>query len=102
MEKQITEEENIYWAYNLPLQVYPQHENKDDESSPVISTSILNYMPRKHTCEMLDLEECFDGLVREEFFNKAADILENLAKHMRKAAIDPSHTVYYPDEELTK
>jgi len=80
----------LYWAYNLPLQYWPASDESD--------AMILNYMPRKESvCEIgLDTQE----QTHEEFFNTAADYLENLAKHFRIAAKDPSHTIYYHDKEL--
>lgn len=90
----------LYWAYNLPLQIWPQHENPDDESSPIFGARIANYMPRKERCCDLDLYEALGDQTREEFFNEAADHLENLARLMREAAADPSLTVYYHDEGM--
>ena len=92
------EKNKLYWAYNLPLQVWPIHEDEDDEKSPVIGTRVLNYMPRRGCCQETTLEELevLGEETREEFFNKAADILEHLASLMRKVSKDPNFTVYYP------
>jgi hypothetical protein len=86
-----------YFAFNLPLQVWPVHEDPFNEKSPVTGTRILNYMPRKEGCRELLLEECLEGKTREEFFERTAQILENLAQQMRKAGKDPELVVYYPD-----
>lgn len=87
----------IYWDYNPPLQVAPIHDDPEDETSEVVGTRILNYMPRKERCVWLDLEEAnSDEQTREEFFNQAAEILERLADQMREAARDPTILVYYP------
>lgn len=86
-----------YWAYNLPLQVWPIHKDPDDESSPIVGTNILNYMARKNQCCEMELDEELQEETREEFFLHAAKILENLAALMRKAAADPGFHVYYPD-----
>lgn len=93
---------DLYWAYNLPLQVWPKHEDKYDETTPIIETRILNYMPRKERCVMLDLEECIGDQTREEFFETAARHLENLAKLMREAAQDQEVVVYYHDDGMEK
>lgn len=87
----------LYWAYNLPLQVWPQYEQEYDETTPAVGAWILNYMPRKEYCAILDLEEALGDQTREEFFETAALHLENLARLMRKAAKDPTATVYYHD-----
>ena len=89
---------NIYWAYNLPLQVWPTYQDPDDEASPVVGTEILNYMPRKERCERIELD--LEGMTREEFFERAAQTLENLARLMRKAGRDPSKCVYYPNNGM--
>lgn len=85
---------SLYWAYNCPLQYWPAN-NDDGEYRP---SHILNYMPRKHRCEEIELH-LLDEQTHEEFFNTAADKLENLAKLMRRAAKDPSFTVYYHDAD---
>lgn len=82
----------LYWAYNLPLQV-----STEDDGEEVI---ILNYMPRKEACEQVTLSEVIGEQTREEFFETAALVLENLAGLMRKAGKDPSMLVYYPDKGM--
>ena len=92
--------DKTYWTYNLPLQVWPKHEDPEDENTPVVGARILNYMPRKERCCELELEEVLEGETREEFFENAAMRLENLAKLMRKAGKDPAMCVYYHDEGM--
>jgi hypothetical protein len=91
-----------YWAYNLPLQVWHIHKDECDETSPVVGTRILNYMPRKEYCNNLDLEECLGDQTREEFFETAALHFENLARLFREVASDPSRTIYYHDDGMEK
>lgn len=88
---------SLYWAYNLPLQVWPKHQDPDDETSPVVGARVLNYMPRKERCEDCDLDDLLGEQTREEFFMTAALHLENLARLMREAAADPSKLIYYHD-----
>jgi len=81
-----------FFRYNLPIQVM-----MDDDGE----TRVLLYLPRK---EMLNgwaaLGEVLpEGMTRAEFFNRAADIYENLAKLMRHAATESRAFVYYPDAE---
>jgi len=58
----------LYWAYNLPLQVWPQHEDPEDENSPVVGSRILNYMPRRERCCDLDLVEAMGGAAQRRVF----------------------------------
>ena len=93
----------LYWAYNLPLQVWPKHEEGEDEdASSIIGWRILNYMPRKERVQECDLDEIIEDQTREEFFESAALHLENLARLMREAGKNPALIVYYPDEGMTK
>jgi hypothetical protein len=96
---------SLYWAYNLPLQVWPNHEDPDDEDSKIIGSRILNYMPRKERCCDLDLDEARGSESREEFLLNAAVHLENLAKQFRDAAVVEKETgniplIYYHDKGL--
>lgn len=92
----------LYWAYNLPLQVWPKHQDSEDENSPIVGARVLNYMPRKERCEDCDLSDLLGEQTREEFFESAAQVLENLARLMREAAKDPALLVYYPDAGMQK
>lgn len=90
----------LYWSFNLPLQVWPEHED-DDENKPIVGCRILNYMPRKERCVLLNLEEVLgEEQTREEFFEDAARHLENLARLFREAKNNPAATVYYHDEGM--
>lgn len=92
---------SLYWAFNLPLQVWPKHQNQDDENSPVVGARVLNYMPRKERCTDCDLDELLGEQTREEFFESAAQHLENLARLMREAGKDPAKHVYYHGAGMT-
>jgi len=101
MRTGMADKNELYWAYNLPLQVWPEFEIEDDETSPVVQTRIVNYMPRKEQCCSLVLDEdVLGGQTREEFFETAAVHLENLARLMREAAENPAVTVYYHDDGM--
>lgn len=89
-----TQKNKLYWAMNLPLQIFP---NDDGEGY-----TVLNYMPRKEQVRSCDLEELLGAQTREEFLESAALHLENLARLMREAITDPTKTVYYPAEGMTK
>ena len=92
-----------YWSYNLPLQLWAEH-NEDDatEEGPVSGYRVLNYMPRRERCETLRLEELIGEQTREEFLEQTALTLENLARLFRAAKQDPNLTIYYPDEGMDK
>lgn len=89
----------LYWEYNLPLQIWPTRDD-DKETSPEFPATqwrVLNYMPRRERCETIDLDdETLGEQTREEFLETAAETLELLAKQMRAAAADPNLHVYYP------
>lgn len=94
----------IYWTYNVPLQAYPIHENEDDESTPVVDYSIVNYMARKNACNTFNLSELLNdsGQSQEEYFEAAAAHLENLALLFRKLAKKEVEHIYYADEGMNK
>ena len=94
------EKNGLYWAYNLPLQVWPRHENPEEDASPIIGARLLNYMPRKECVTETDLDELIGEQSREEFFESAAKRFENMARLFRKAANDPAMTIYYHDEGM--
>tara|TARA_R110000822_G_scaffold112771_6_gene243759 strand:+ start:468 stop:749 length:282 start_codon:yes stop_codon:yes gene_type:complete len=83
-----------FFAYNLPIQAAT---NRAGE------TRILLYLPRKERLNgWADLSDILpEGATREQFFNRAADIYENLAKLMRHAATEPKALIYYPDGKPT-
>lgn len=88
----MTDKNQIYWAYNLPLQVWPDDDGKD--------ARILNYMPRKEGVINVRLSEVIGSQSRDEFFENAALRLENLARLMRACKDDSKLVVYYPDEGM--
>lgn len=90
----------MYWSCNLPLQVWPVHEDPDNDESPIVDARVLNYMPRKECVTWINLSELLEEQTREEFFMTAASILENLARQFRVAAVDQGMDVYYPDEGM--
>ena len=80
-----------FFRYNLPIQVTTNYAGK---------TQILLYLPRKERLNgWASLADVLpEGATREQFFNRAADIYENLAKLMRHAATEPKAFIYYPDD----
>jgi len=92
----MTAKNTLYWAYNLPLQVWPKHLDTNDPNSPVVGARVLNYMPRKERLEECELSDLLGEQTREEFFESAALVLENLARLMRDAGKGPELHVYYP------
>lgn len=85
----MTDKNQIYWAYNLPLQVWPDEDGRD--------ARILNYMPRKECVIDVSLSEVIGSQSRDEFFENAALRLENLARLMRACKNDSKSVVYYHD-----
>ena len=88
---------NLYWIYNLPLQVWDPDE--EEGSAEVV---ILNYMPRRERCESLPLSAVLHGMTPAEFFEQAALTCENLARLFREYAAGNRTFVYYPDEGMNK
>jgi hypothetical protein len=86
-----------YWNYNLPLQVWPTYTDPNNEKSPVKGARIVNYMPRKEAIIDIELDGVLEEQTREEFFESAALIFENMARLMREAAKDDTFVIYYPD-----
>ena len=85
----MNDKNQIYWAYNLPLQVWPDEDGRD--------ARILNYMPRKECVIDVSLSEVIGSQSRDEFFESAALRLENLARLMRACKNDSKSVVYYHD-----
>ena len=92
----------LYWSYNLPLQIWPEYEDPEDETSKIVGHKILNYMPRRERTVWTTLDEIIEDQTRSEFLNDAAIHLENLAKQMRDAAEDNNAVVYYPDAGMVR
>ncbi|AYW60736.1 TPA: hypothetical protein P6M77_001511 [Pseudomonas aeruginosa] len=93
---------SIYWAFNLPLQVWPIHKDEDDESSAITDFRILNYMPRKERICEVYLSEVIGEQSREEFLETAALHFENLARLFRSSKSDPGKHIYYHDDGMEK
>ena len=91
---------SLYWSYNLPLQVWPTHEDPEDENSPVVDARILNYMPRKERVVKCNLKDLQGEQTRQEYFETAAIYFENMARLMREAATDESLAIYYHDDGM--
>ena len=88
--------DSLYWSYNCPLQMWPQHENPEDEKSKIVGWRVVNYMPRKERCQDLGEEISPDEL--KNFCDNAAIILKNLAERFEKLGNREIDIIYYPDE----
>lgn len=87
-------QDNCYWVYNLPLQVWFDEESDD--------ARIVNYMPRKERCCEIQLSEVIGNQSKEEFFSQAAFYFDNLARLMREAAAGSKVDIYYHDQGVNK
>lgn len=96
----MTNPNSIYWAFNIPLQVWAVRQDEENKDSPITGYRVLNYAPRKSTCSTIDSSDFKDLLKEqtpEEFFNNAAEKLEALAKKFRQMANKEIDHIYYPD-----
>lgn len=96
---------SIYWAYNVPLQIWPEYEEGKDSEDPdatVVDYRVVNYMARKEGIGDFMLSEVLDEQSREEFLESAALHLENLARQFREAIQDPKKYIYYADDGMKK
>lgn len=93
---------DLYWTYNLPMQMFPIHQDEEDSKSPVIDYSIVNYMPRKASCATFNLSEVLEDQTHEEFCEAAAAHLEHLAKLFRQIGRKEIEHIYYPDNGMDK
>lgn len=96
----MTKLNDIYWTYNIPLQVWPVRQEEENKDSPIVGYEVLNYAPRKSSCSTMNSSDFKDLLKEqneEEFFNNAADKLEALAKKFRQMAKKEISHIYYPD-----
>lgn len=86
-----TEEWNqLYWAFNMPLQMWADHDN----------WRVLNYMPRKQCCEFLEEEVTKEEL--PQYCRNAAARLRNLAELFEALGDGKIHTIYYPNETVVE
>lgn len=81
----------IFWAYNLPLQMWGNAKN---------GWRVLNYMPRKERCQYLESSVTKEEL--PQFCQNTALILRNLAELFEALGRGEIKTVYYPDELLSE
>lgn len=86
----------LYWAYNLPLQLQTVYEDPEDEESRVVGYKILNYIPRKEYVYWLDLEDTYDGVAKDEYLAEAVKKLRDLALKMEESIGKERPFVYYP------
>ena len=99
--------EKLYFAYNLPLQIWISfnEDRKPQSGINVHESTILNYMPRKDSCEILHLDEVFNSDEEitaqdiKDFMKVSATILEHLAEQFKRLdpAKDPESYAYYPN-----
>ena len=90
------DKDEIYWAYNLPLQMWPIREDPENEKSEIIEYNILNYMPRKSSCAMMENEIDLEHIPR--YCRNTAKLLRNLANLFEALAEKKIDTIYYPDK----
>lgn len=98
LEKKAAKFGHIFWAFNLPIQVWRSDKNE--------SGNILLYMPRKERCEMISFDEFFadiEGGDSEENIKDLCDvsdaILKNLAKQIEEVGNNQRKFAYYPNEK---
>lgn len=97
----------IYFAYNLPIQVFIGYNEEGNPKSGInLSEScIWNYMPRKNAMAEETLEELFSSSEEvtaadiKDLMIVTAAILRNLSKEMLKLGEGKIATVYYPNCE---
>lgn len=87
---------SIYWAYNIPLQMWSKHEDPEDEKSKIIGWRVLNYMPRKEMC--CNLDEIITPEEMPAYCRNAAKLLRNLADRFDKMSEGKINIIYYHDE----
>ena len=97
---------SIFWAHNLPIQVYVCRNENDANGSlseiNINDSNILNYMPRRECCEFMTFNELFNGNVPTDDDVKdlaivTAAILKNLAHRMIMLGEKKLNYVYYPN-----
>ena len=80
---------NIYWDFNLPLQMWPL---------PNGNWRVVNYMPRHQRCEEMEQEVTEAEL--PQFCKNAATVLRNLANLFDTLAEKKINVIYYPDQDV--
>jgi hypothetical protein len=84
--------DEIYWAYNLPLQIWRQ----DDGTWSIPA----NYMARKERCVHAD--QGLSDADRPQFCRNTAAILRNLADLFDAVADGQLDHIYYPDKPVAE
>ena len=98
---------DIYFSFNVPLQIWITYNVEDQPRSGINleESQVLNYMPRKESCEMQSLADIFSADAKvtpediKEFMRISALVMKNLARQMEK--FNPldlkKNLVYYPN-----
>lgn len=97
----------IYFAYNLPMQVSLCHKDEDDPKSgiDIYESYVWNYMPRKSRIDEQRLADLFsapDKVTKsdiKDFMVATAAIIRNLGKQMLKVGSGKTDYVCYPNCE---
>jgi hypothetical protein len=97
----------IYFAYNVPIQVFLAYKEEDNPKSGIdpYRTCVWNYMPRKNRIDEETLADIFsdpDSLTKDDFNDfmiATSAIFRNLSKEMLKLGEGKTDTVYYPNCE---
>ena len=93
MEIKPTEEwPDIFWSYNLPLQMWPTDAEGEE------AWRVLNYMPRKERIQ--SLAELVTKAELPQFCKNTAAVLRNLAELFEALGEGKIKTIYYPDEKV--
>ena len=95
----------IYFAYNVPIQVFLAYKEEDNPKSGIdpYRTCVWNYMPRKNRIDEETLADIFsdpDSLTKDDFndfMTATSAIFRNLSKEMLKLGEGKTDCVYYPN-----
>ena len=88
-EENMEEWNELYWSYNLPLQMW----HNDDGT-----WSVVNYMPRKE--RIVTLGERVTKEELPDFCKNTGYILRNLADLFDALADGKIDAIYYPDKKV--
>lgn len=92
--------DEIYWSYNLPLQLWAIQENSDgkdideSEQSSIKEWGCLNYMPRKEAVS--DLGEYIGQDEIGPVCRNTIKILQNLIEKFKELESGKINHIYYP------
>lgn len=93
-----------YWDFNLPLQISINEDNGPEEYEDEVqitnqtSYSILNYMPRRDSCDTIT-----ERMTPEElkiYCQNTANTLRNLATLFELFGDNKIKHIYYPDKNI--